>query len=90
MIRLVLPPIHSSTPAAYKGLNLSTCDPNRSLKELLHLPVTDWKNTLVNDLETPVFKQYPELARIKESLYEQGAVYASMTGSGAVLFGLFE
>lgn len=88
-IRLVMPPIHSSTPAAYKGLDLSACDPDRSLEEILRLPVAEWREKLVNDLEPPVFKQYPELAWIKEELYTQGAVYAAMTGSGAVMFGLF-
>lgn len=88
-IRLVTPPIHSSTPAAYKGLDLSQCDPDRSLLAVLQQPIETWKTDLVNDLEPPVFAQYPELEQIKADLYAQGAVYAAMTGSGAVMFGLF-
>lgn len=89
-IRLVTPPIHSSTVEAYQGLDLSQCDPNRSLKELLRLPVSEWKGKVVNDLEGPVFKQYPVLAGLKQQLYDDGALYAAMSGSGSALFGLFE
>ena len=53
------------------------------------MPVTEWKDNLVNDFEATVFKAHPELAAIKQSLYDSGAVYASMSGSGSALFALY-
>ncbi len=80
--------IHVSTKEAYDGV---VPDENRnSLKDILNQPVAEWKNSLVNDFETSVFKKYPELGQIKHDLYARGAVYASMTGSGSTLFGIFE
>lgn len=60
-----------------------------ALREVLALPVTEWKGNLVNDFEATVFKAHPELAAIKQSLYDSGAVYASMSGSGSALFALY-
>ena len=60
------------------------------LKTVLELPVTEWKNSLVNDFEATVFKVHPELEAIKQSLYDSGAVYASMSGSGSALFALYK
>lgn len=88
-IELIRPAIHSSTIAAYKALNYLDCDASRDLKTVLQQPVSTWKEQLENDLEKPVFAMYPELARIKQELYDQGAVYAAMSGSGSAVFGLF-
>lgn len=60
------------------------------LKEILQLPPQKWKAALVNDFEKHLFKIHPELQRQKDLLYQQGAIYASMTGSGSSLFGLFK
>ncbi len=60
------------------------------LKTVLATPVLEWKDNLVNDFEATVFKAHPELAAIKQSLYDSGAVYASMSGSGSALFALYE
>ena len=60
------------------------------LKGVLALPVTEWKYKLVNDFEATVFKTHPELAAIKQSLYDSGATYASMSGSGSALFALYK
>nr|WP_294860164.1 4-(cytidine 5'-diphospho)-2-C-methyl-D-erythritol kinase [uncultured Fluviicola sp.] len=80
--------IHVSTKEAYEGI---TPDNNRiPLKEILEKPMRSWKDHLVNDFEQPVFAKYPELESIKTELYEHGAIYASMTGSGSTLFGIFE
>lgn len=88
-IRLVPSSIHSSTVAAYRALDYRTCDPARDLRQLLRLPVSEWKTHLPNDLEVPVFGLYPSLAETKQQLYNEGAVYAAMSGSGSAVFGLF-
>lgn len=88
-IELITSEIHSSTPAAYRNLNLADCDPDRDLRSILALPDHAWRYALPNDLEKPVFAQYPELAQTKQRLYNDGAVYAAMSGSGSAVFGLF-
>lgn len=88
-IELVTPPIHSSTIAAYKALDYTIFDPNRSLEEILRQDASTWKRSLTNDLEIPVFQLHPEILRYKEELYEKGAIYAAMSGSGAACFGIF-
>lgn len=61
-----------------------------SLKDLLNSPVEEWKGHIVNDFETSVFAVHPELKQLKESLYDSGAVYASMSGSGPALFAIYK
>ena len=85
---LVKPPVHVSTAEAYRGIKPSA--PDRSLKELIKLPVAEWKNHVKNDFEQSIFKNHPVIRGVKAALYEAGAVYASMSGSGAAVFGLFE
>lgn len=87
-IVLIKPDIHVSTIDAYGG-----CIPGKpaaSLQLLANLPVSEWKNTIKNDFEKTVFKKYPSIQKIKEDLYEAGALYASMSGSGSSVFGIFE
>ncbi len=76
-----------STKDAYGGIRPHL--PEVSLREALKLPVEKWDGVLVNDFEETVFAKYPELAAIKRSLYDSGAVYASMSGSGSALFALY-
>ena len=76
-----------STADAYRGIVPKM--PAFPLREVLARPVEEWKGTLVNDFETTVFAKYPRLAEIKQSLYDSGAVYAAMSGSGSALFALF-
>jgi 4-diphosphocytidyl-2-C-methyl-D-erythritol kinase len=64
--------------------------PARSIKEIIQQPVTTWKDQLKNDFEEVVFRQYPEIRNSKDELYRKGAVYASMSGSGSCVYGLFE
>ncbi len=71
------------------GLSGTICG-QESLKEILAKPVGQWKDLLVNDFETTVFKNHPELAAIKQSLYDSGAVYASMSGSGSAIFAIYK
>lgn len=76
-----------STKDAYGGIKPHL--PEVPLKEALSRPVEEWDGLLVNDFEETVFAKYPELAAIKRSLYDSGAVYASMSGSGSALFALY-
>ena len=86
---LVFPGIHIPTGWAFSQLQLS--EGHRiSLKQIAQQPVNTWKQALVNDFEMPVFDKYPEIKMIKETLYQQGAVFAAMSGSGSTVFGLFE
>jgi len=87
-ILLVKPDIHVSTKNAFNGIK--ACKPKKSLKELIKLPIKDWKNIIVNDFEDGIFKLYPEIKNIKNSLYNMGAIYAQMSGSGSTVFGIFE
>ena len=63
--------------------------PNYSLSEVIKMPISEWKQYMVNDFEESVFAQYPEIGKIKDRIYEMGAIYASMSGSGSSVFGLF-
>jgi 4-diphosphocytidyl-2-C-methyl-D-erythritol kinase len=64
--------------------------PKISIQELIQAPVSEWKETLKNDFEESVFRQFPAIEEIKQQLYEAGAVYASMSGSGSSVYGLFK
>ena len=85
---LVKPDVAVSTPEAYSMVTPAA--PAISLKEIIRRPVGEWKELMVNDFEKSVFPKHPVIAGIKETLYEKGAVYASMSGSGSSVFGLFK
>ncbi|MEI7660935.1 MAG: 4-(cytidine 5'-diphospho)-2-C-methyl-D-erythritol kinase [Bacteroidota bacterium] len=84
---IVDPVVHVSTAEAYASIIPAA--PARPLKELVNLPVPDWKDALVNDFEIPVFEKYPVIGKIKTLLYDMGAEYASMSGSGAAVYAFF-
>lgn len=85
---LVCPRIHVATGWAFAQLAPGRVHFN--IEKAATGPVEAWKNELVNDFETPVFKAYPEIGKIKEDLYQAGAVYAAMSGSGSTVFGIFK
>lgn len=88
-IALIYPNIHINTAKAYSGVTPKK--PARSLEnDIQNLPIEQWKNFIHNDFEDSVFPQFPELKRIKEQLYSKGAVYASMSGSGSTVYGIFK
>lgn len=76
-----------STPQAYKNVNPKK--PTVSLLEIIQTPIEEWKNQLHNDFEKSVFPQFPEIEELKHKLHDLGAVYASMSGSGSAVFGIF-
>lgn len=85
---LVKPDVHVSTVEAYRGVTPSR--PEISVADIVNHPVSEWKNLLINDFEKSIFAIHPQLGIIKQMLYDHGAVYASMSGSGSTLFGLFD
>ena len=84
---LVHPGVHIATAWAFQQLNPHT--KSESIQAIIEKPITDWKNYLINDFEAPVFKAEPKLSLIKDQLYQLGAIYSSMSGSGSSLFGIF-
>ena len=86
-IMLVKPPYGVSTRQAYSGIVPAM--PERRLEDALSQGIDTWKDSLSNDFEKSVFALYPELAQIKDRMYEAGAAYAAMSGSGSTVFGLF-
>lgn len=87
-IVLIKPNIAISTAQAYAGVTPST--PTTSLKELITQDLSTWRGSIANDFEEGIFAKHPELSRIKEELYANGALYASMSGSGSSIYGIFE
>lgn len=86
-IFIVFPEIQISTGQAYSKAFIRK--PKTSLEKLIKLPVHEWKSNIRNDFENTVFPKYPELKAIKEELYGMGALYASLSGSGSSLYGIF-
>jgi 4-diphosphocytidyl-2-C-methyl-D-erythritol kinase len=87
-IIVVNPGIHINTGRAF--LNVRTSVPARSIKEILTAPIERWKDELFNDFESWVFKQHPPVVELKDDLYAAGALYASMSGSGSTVYGIFK
>lgn len=87
-IVLVKPPVSVPTKIAYSKVKPHY--PEISIKDIIKRPVSEWKDLLVNDFEESVFAEYPSIKQLKESFYVKGALYASMSGSGSSVFGLFE
>lgn len=86
-LAVVKPSVAVSTRDAYAAIVPKT--PTKCCRDIVRQPIETWKDELVNDFEAPIFAMHPELAAIKLSLYDAGAVYAAMSGSGSALFGIF-
>jgi 4-diphosphocytidyl-2-C-methyl-D-erythritol kinase len=86
---LVNPGIHIDTASAFSKLNHTGATVEATVGDTVKKPVTTWRNELMNDFEQPVFKEYPQLKDVKEKLDEAGAEYASMTGTGSCIYGIF-
>lgn len=85
---LVHPQIHVSTAEAFSLIRPGV--PVDSLKQLVQQPITEWRDRVINDFETPLFEKHPVLAEIKNKLYQGGALFASLSGSGSSIYGIFE
>lgn len=86
-LAVVKPSVAVSTRDTYAAIVPKT--PAKCCRDIVRQPIETWKDELVNDFEAPIFAMHPELAAIKQSLYDAGAVYAAMSGSGSALFGIF-
>jgi 4-diphosphocytidyl-2-C-methyl-D-erythritol kinase len=84
---LIHPEIHINTAWAFSKIKPNR--PKYNLKESISKPLQEWVHTVYNDFELPVFEAHPELQFIKNQLYAAGAIYASMTGSGSTMYGIF-
>ena len=81
------PGVHISTKKAYSGV--SAKQPLASIQEILTKPIEKWDGVLQNDFEVSILKNHPAIAQLKSEMYEAGAIYASMTGSGSTVYGIF-
>jgi 4-diphosphocytidyl-2-C-methyl-D-erythritol kinase len=87
-IVIVNPGIHINTGWAFS--QIIPAQPKQSIESIIQQPIASWQSDLVNDFEKPVFEKYAAIKNIKETLYKNNAVYASMSGSGSSVFGIFE
>jgi len=84
---IVNPGIHVPTAAAFAGIRPAI--PEKPVKDIIRQPIDNWADELKNDFEKTIFSRFPEIAAVKEELYNAGATYASMSGTGSTVFGLF-
>lgn len=85
---VIHPGIHINTSEAYSRIN--PVKPGIPLSESIKLPVKEWKNSIRNDFEDIVFRDFPEIGKLKGMLYQKGAIYSSLSGSGSAVYGIFE
>ncbi len=85
---LIYPQIHIKTQWAFSKIKCSSSE--KSINEIIKQPIETWKVELQNDFEEPIFTTHPELKKIKQNLYDAGATYAAMSGSGSTIFGIFK
>lgn len=86
-IQLIHPGIHISTALAFSQITPKAL--SHSLTEWSKAPLSAWKDRFTNDFEKGIFSQFDEIRRIKERMYENGALYASMTGTGSSVYGIY-
>ena len=85
---LIVPDVKVDTSSAFKMVHPH--NEGESVSEIIQLPPENWQGRLLNYFEGPLFSEYPELRAIKDRLYDSGALYASMTGSGSGIYGIFD
>lgn len=87
-IAIIYPNVHSNTKEAYSLVKPH--QPKKTILEIIKQPIASWKHELLNDFEISIFDKYPVVEKTKNDLYDLGALYASMSGSGSAVFGIFE
>lgn len=87
-IVIVMPDVFISTAEAYRNIVPKTTD--LDLREIIKLPIQEWREYITNDFEKYTIQKYPDLAELKRQLYASGALYASMSGSGSAFYGIFD
>ena len=87
-IRIINTGIHISTKDAFSEIVCN--DANNSLQNLAFLPIEKWKESITNDFEKGLFNKYPKIKESKQKLYDSGAMYSSMTGTGSAVYGIFK
>jgi 4-diphosphocytidyl-2-C-methyl-D-erythritol kinase len=87
-IIVVNPAIHINTAEAFK--NITPSIPLKRIKEIIAQPIDTWRKELINDFETSIFEKYPLIKKTKNELYESGAIYAAMSGTGSTVYGIFK
>lgn len=88
-ILIVHPGIHVNTKETFTALSSSNYSEGGALKKAIAADIGTWKENIKNDFEIPVFSRYPQIKEIKEKLYENGAVYSAMSGTGSAVYGIF-
>ena len=88
-IMIVHPCIHVHTGEAFAQLNANNFSPAGELAEQIKMDISQWKHNIKNDFEDSVFKNHVAIKEIKEKLYNEGAIYSAMSGSGSTVFGIF-
>lgn len=86
--KFFIPDLHISTAKAYRNLSFKSSE--IPINEVIEQPIRNWKHVLKNDFEISIFNKYPELKKVKERFYKEGALYSSMTGSGSVIYAIFD
>lgn len=89
-IIIVHPGIHVNTGEAFRQLNPADFSPAGELQQALQQDPAQWKELIKNDFEKPVFAIYPRIKEIKDQMYEAGALYSAMSGSGSSVFGIYQ
>ncbi len=89
-LAVIVPPIHISTAWAFQQVHVSGTDCINMIEVVRSNDLDRWRSELVNDFEKPVFSQWPAIQEVKSSLLRNGAGFASLTGSGAGVYGIFE
>ena len=87
-VLIVKPEINISTAEAYSFIKPRV--PEKSIREIIQLPINEWKNNLKNDFEKTMTEKFPVIGKIKNKMYAQGALYSSMSGSGSAVYGIFK